>query len=360
MHAMRTHVRPSGTRYPNAHPTGHEFGRDWPGRRRVSCQATAWRASGTRLSTSARVRSIWQKSCDDSVQPAIRNAQVSPRKPTVAIVGAVDVVRFGLSVRALRRRRRWRQLDLADRAGVSRAAISRIERGRADRLTLRTLNQIADALVARIDVRLLWNGEGLDRLLDEEHAGLVEAVIRELEAARWEPATEVSFSIRGERGSVDVLAFHPATSTLLVVEVKSVVPDLQAMLATLDRKTRLAGAIGRERSWAATHTGRLLVVRDDRTARRRIASYEAIRRRLRGSRMGGATLAPRPNVRPGRGSTTIGGAAGFLWAPVPANCTPGGRTSPGRGARAEAVDWLTHGARRGRHRGRRQLCHVTA
>ena len=275
MHAMRTHVRPSGTRYPNAHPTGHEFGRDWPGRRRVSCQATAWRASGTRLSTSARVRSIWQKSCDDSVQPAIRNAQVSPRKPTVAIVGAVDVVRFGLSVRALRRRRRWRQLDLADRAGVSRAAISRIERGRADRLTLRTLNQIADPLVARIDVRLLWNGEGLDRLLDEEHAGLVEAVIRELEAARWEPATEVSFSIRGERGSVDVLAFHPATSTLLVVEVKSVVPDLQAMLATLDRKTRLAGAIGRERSWAATHTGRLLVVRDDRTARRRIASHEA-------------------------------------------------------------------------------------
>jgi len=58
----------------------------------------------------------------------------------------MDAVRFGLSIRALRRRRRWRQLDLAEQAGVSRTAISRVERGRADRLTVRALQAVAGAL----------------------------------------------------------------------------------------------------------------------------------------------------------------------------------------------------------------------
>jgi transcriptional regulator with XRE-family HTH domain len=187
----------------------------------------------------------------------------------------MDVVRFGLSIRALRRRRRWRQLDLAGQAGVSRAAISRVERGRADRLTVRALQAVAGALGARLDCRLLWNGEALDRLLDESHAALVEIVLRWLAGAGWDAAPEVSFSIRGERGSIDVLAFHPATATVLIVEVKSVVPDLQATLVTIDRKTRLASEIARGRGWRPAGVGRLLVLREDRTARRRVAAHEA-------------------------------------------------------------------------------------
>ena len=187
----------------------------------------------------------------------------------------MDVVRFGLSVRALRRRRGWRQVDLAGRAGVSRTAISRVERGRADRLTFRMLHTLAEALGARLDCRLLWNGEALDRLLDESHAALVEMVVRWLISVGWEVATEVSFSIRGERGSIDVLAFHPATATLLVVEVKSVVPDVQATFVTLDRKTRLASEIARGRGWRPSRLGRLLVVREDRTARRRVSAHAA-------------------------------------------------------------------------------------
>jgi transcriptional regulator with XRE-family HTH domain len=188
---------------------------------------------------------------------------------------AMDTVRFGLSVRALRRRRGWRQVDLAWHAGVSRTAISRVERGRADRLTIRMLRTLADALGARLDCRLLWNGEALDRLLDESHAALVETVVRWLTSLGWEVATEVSFSIRGERGSIDLLAFHPATATLLVVEVKSVVPDVQATFVTLDRKTRLASEIARGRGWRPARLGRLLVVREDRTARRWVSAHGA-------------------------------------------------------------------------------------
>jgi transcriptional regulator with XRE-family HTH domain len=109
---------------------------------------------------------------------------------------SMDAIRFGLSVRALRRRRSWRHVDLAAHADVSRTAISRVERGRADRLTVRKLQDLADALGARLDWRLLWNSEALDRLLDESHAALVEMVAPWLTSLGWEVATEVPFSIR--------------------------------------------------------------------------------------------------------------------------------------------------------------------
>ncbi len=187
----------------------------------------------------------------------------------------MDVIRFGLGIRALRHRRRWTQEQLARRVGVSRSTIARIERGRADRVAVHTLVDVAAELGARTDVRLLWQGEALDRLLDARHAELVEWTVRRLDDVGWIVATEVSFNIRGERGSIDVLSFDQATGSLLVVEVKSVVPDLQAMLAGLDRKRRLAREIAHERGWSVSSVGRILVLPDDRTARRRVQAKSA-------------------------------------------------------------------------------------
>ena len=187
----------------------------------------------------------------------------------------MDVVRFGLSVRAMRRRRRLTQERLAAMVGVSRSTIARVERGHADSATVRTLMRIATALGAAVSVRILWQGEGLDRLLDAAHADLTEAVLRLLRDCGWEVATEVSFKVRGERGTIDILAFHPETGSLLVIEIKSVVPDLQAMLGTLDRKVRLAVGIARDRSWRVDSVSRLLVLPDDRTARRRVDRHAA-------------------------------------------------------------------------------------
>jgi transcriptional regulator with XRE-family HTH domain len=188
---------------------------------------------------------------------------------------AVDSIRFGRAIRAMRRRRRWRQEDLAAAAGVARATISRIELGQGDRHTVLTLEAVASTVGARVDVRLTWNGEGLDRLLDATHAGLVEVTSRKLESRGWTVAPEVSFAVYGERGSIDILAFHGRTATLLVVEVKSVVPDIQATLATLDRKVRLGPQVARSRGWTPEGTGRLLVIGADRTSRRRVAAHEA-------------------------------------------------------------------------------------
>jgi hypothetical protein len=62
---------------------------------------------------------------------------------------------------------------------------------------------------------------------------------------------------------------------ILVVEVKSVVPDLRATVFTLDRKSRLAVEIAQSRGWRGVAVGRILVVADGRTSRRRVAAHEA-------------------------------------------------------------------------------------
>jgi len=131
------------------------------------------------------------------------------------------------------------------------------------------------ALGAYLSLRIQFHGEGLDRLRDRRHAALVDLMVAKLRSHGWEIATEVSFNIFGERGSVDILAFEPTTGTLLVIEVKTVVPDVGGMLATLDRKVRLARELADARGWHARTVGRLLVLPEASTARRRIEDHAA-------------------------------------------------------------------------------------
>jgi transcriptional regulator with XRE-family HTH domain len=188
----------------------------------------------------------------------------------------VDSIKFGRGIRALRQRRGWRQEDLATAAGVSRSVVARVEQGRGDRAPFTTLQRVAAALGARVIVRLDWQGEGLDRLIDARHAALVDLVVREMSSNGWLCVTEATFNVYGERGSVDVLAFHPENGVLVVIEVKSAIPELGAMLLTLDRKVRLAPRIAADRGWKPTAVGRLLVVGDGRTTRRRLGEHRSM------------------------------------------------------------------------------------
>jgi transcriptional regulator with XRE-family HTH domain len=183
----------------------------------------------------------------------------------------MDSIRLGGQYRALRLRKDKRQVDVAISARVSRPLISRIERGEIANVQVGDLERVAAALGATLDMRLRWHGEALDRLLDEDHARIVDLIVRILRGGGWDVVVEASFSIWGERGSIDVLGWHPASRSLLVVEVKSVVPDNQAMLMALDRKARLAPVLAADRGWQPTSVARLLVVGDSAVSRRRIA-----------------------------------------------------------------------------------------
>jgi len=182
----------------------------------------------------------------------------------------------GAAARALRHRSGLRQSDVAERARVSQSTVSRVERGAWDEIQWASIMRVCEAAGLRLGLDGRWRGGELARLLDQDHAGLTAAVRRRLDAAEWQTDVEVTFSRYGERGSIDLLAFHPTARVLLVVEVKSVIADIQGLLRPIDAKVRLAPGIGRDRGWTARGVIPCLVVADSTTARRRLAANEPL------------------------------------------------------------------------------------
>ena len=79
----------------------------------------------------------------------------------------------------------------------------------------------------------------------------------------------------GERGAIDELCLDTASQTLLVVELKTVLADTQAVLARLDAKVRLAPGLARRFGWRVATVVPCLVLSDTRTNRRRVAAHPA-------------------------------------------------------------------------------------
>jgi transcriptional regulator with XRE-family HTH domain len=188
----------------------------------------------------------------------------------------VNVERLGRLARTLRVRQRLTQVELSVRAGVSRRAVSMLERGRARRLPLGTVESLLGALGARVDLRMFWNGPELDRLLDAAHASLSASVKRRLERWGWLVRVEVSYSRFGERGRIDLLAFHTGTGTLVVIEIKTELVDVQALLGSLDVKARLATGVARELGWGVRSVVPAIVFVEDDAIRRRIRQLDTL------------------------------------------------------------------------------------
>jgi transcriptional regulator with XRE-family HTH domain len=183
---------------------------------------------------------------------------------------------IGRVLRALRHRKGWRQEDLASAAGVARSIVSELEAGVLDRHSLGALRSSVSAAGGYLRLTIDVPRGDLERLLDADHARLQDRWKRWLEARGWLVEAEVTFNHFGERGSIDLLAWHPATRTLLMVEIKSVIVDVQATVSAIDRKTRIARVIARERGWPVGAVVPALLVREGSTARRRVASHAAI------------------------------------------------------------------------------------
>lgn len=191
----------------------------------------------------------------------------------------MDDSRIGAAIRAMRLRRGWRQVDLASRSGVPREAIGRLERGAVARYPLHQVRDVAGALGMRLDVSLRWPGGDLDRVMNARHASLHESVGRMLaELGGWIAVPEVSFSVFGERGVIDILAWHARSRCVLIIELKTLLVDPQELVATMDRRVRLAWRICRERGWEPESVSAWVVLADTSTNRRRVAAHPVLLR----------------------------------------------------------------------------------
>lgn len=164
----------------------------------------------------------------------------------------MDDGQVGRALRAVRTRRRWRQCDLGTRAMVSQQTVSLIERGHFDVVSLAAIRRVARELDVTVTFSARWRDGDLFQLLDADHADLVGTTLERLAGARWELLVEYSFNHYGDRGSVDIVGWHPPRRALLIVEVKTRIVDVQDLLGTLDRKARVVpGLLLHERGWRA-------------------------------------------------------------------------------------------------------------
>lgn len=178
------------------------------------------------------------------------------------------------TLRALRRRKQWSQRRLGADLGISQAQVSRRERGSLERCTIPDLDRWSTVLGAHLVLDLRVDGER--PLTDVRHAELQSRLTGQLRLAGWIAEAEVSFNHYGDRGRIDILAFHHGSGSVLVVEIKTQLVDVQDVLGRLDVKRRNAPKLAAERGWSPATVLPVLVFREDSTSRRRIAAHEAL------------------------------------------------------------------------------------
>ena len=178
------------------------------------------------------------------------------------------------ALRAIRRRKGLTQAQLGRRIGISRSELGRWEASNLDRCSVEETERWATSLNARLLIDLRVDGER--PLVDARHAQMQNWLVALLRGAGWIVEAEASFNVYGDRGRIDVLAFHPTAQAMVVAEIKSRVDDAQELLGRLDVKRRVAPTIARDRGWHARAVVPVIVVQEGTTAKRRIAMHAAL------------------------------------------------------------------------------------
>jgi transcriptional regulator with XRE-family HTH domain len=168
------------------------------------------------------------------------------------------------------------QEQLAALAKITVEDICEIENGRVGRVRVERTRAAFSAADARLYLKPWWQGAAADRLLDEDHAAIVEEAAAVFTKRWWRPEIEVTFSEFGERGSIDLLAAYEATRAVAVCEIKSAFGSLEETNRSIDAKVRLAPVIAlRVFGWRPAFVGRVLIVPDQSVVRRVVREHAA-------------------------------------------------------------------------------------
>jgi len=193
--------------------------------------------------------------------------------------------RIGAEVQAFRERRGWTRIQLAERAGLGRMVVGRLERG-TGHVDLDALQRVAAAFEQALQV-----GFGHDRRqepADAGHLAIQELVLRLGRAAGSAASFELATRPAEPWRSADVGLRDDRRRRLVLVECWNTIGDVGAAARSSDRKLGEARALAAAR-WgeAPASIGIVWVVRATARNRSLVARYpEVFAARFPGSSVG--------------------------------------------------------------------------
>jgi transcriptional regulator with XRE-family HTH domain len=152
---------------------------------------------------------------------------------------------------------RLSQAELAQRVGISRGHIANLEIGRANP-SLAVVEKVAAALDVEVD--WLIRVPVVASVKDQVHARCSAHIGRRLQTADLLTAREVEIVHGRSHGWIDLLAFDPKTSTLLIIEVKTRLDDLGALERQMGWYERSALEAAHRIGWRPTRVVSWLLV----------------------------------------------------------------------------------------------------
>jgi transcriptional regulator with XRE-family HTH domain len=163
-----------------------------------------------------------------------------------------------------------RQLDVAQRAGISQSFLSRMERGRGQQASLETWASIAAATGHQL-AAFIERVPGTTLPRDYEHLKRQQLVVSTARAGGWTAMVEQAIDADWERPrSIDVVLSRAARSELAVVEVWNLVDDVGAAFRGLDAK------VARSRRQSAGTVSGLMVIRASRRNRALVREFRPL------------------------------------------------------------------------------------
>jgi transcriptional regulator with XRE-family HTH domain len=167
--------------------------------------------------------------------------------------------RLGGDIKAMRRRRRWTQSGLAERIGVQRMVVARVEHGEG-RLDLELLERFGAAFNVPVAV-----GFGRDATLDvadAAHLALQELVLAATRQAGFQVRFELATRPAEPWRSIDVVAGANPRKAAICIECWNTFGDIGAAARSTTRKVAELEAIAIARWGAAAQVGSVWVIRD--------------------------------------------------------------------------------------------------
>jgi transcriptional regulator with XRE-family HTH domain len=146
------------------------------------------------------------------------------------------------------------QEALGSTVGVSRGYVANIEAGRSN-VSINVVERIGAALGLSLELVAtppIFIAQRHSHDLVHAHCG--GSVSRRLITDGWQVHREVDVADGRVHGWIDLLAFHPVTHTLLVIEIKTRLDDLGAMQRQLGWYERHARQAAAQFDWAPRQT----------------------------------------------------------------------------------------------------------